>query len=223
MSVVVFFFLALDWKDERKRCQLEKDLDMKLSKMDIAKSKIDDLRDSLEKLKDTVRYIPVSVVTAPDAIEKFPDGLITEYTTNDSFERDLSFEDVELTPESPAEMPEMPEAYSLTAPDSSDINAVFKNSQADGSSIMVKAFKRRFLQRPEDMFRTIEGEQIFVRRYHKNLLRKLVGISDDYNLTVSGYVDNILRCHFMFYKTEIDSLLTDKDKSDLNINSYEWT
>lgn len=222
MSVVIFIFLALDWNDERKRHQFEKDLDMKLSKMDIAKSKIDDLRDSIEKLKETVKQIPVSVVSEPDVVDRYPDGSIDEYSAKDYLERDLSIEDVEFAPEPLSEVVEIQDENKISDFDSTDIDAAFKECLPYVSPTMVKDFKQIFLQRPVDMFRAIEGEQVVIRRYNKNLLRKLVGVSDDYNLTVSGYVDNILHSHFMLYKAEIDSLLSDKDKEDLNRNSYEW-
>lgn len=223
MSVIVFIFLALDWKDERKRRQHQKYMDMALSKIELAKSKIDDLTGSIERLYEVSKSVSqtdtLESIIDPDAVAV---GNVMEYLGDDGIVEPVPLDDAAsaLGLSIPA-----PDNMGVPRDDSLTIDESFKEGVCDDfmlSPAMVKGFKQMYLCRPDDMFRTVEGEQIIVRRFHKNLLRKLVGASDDYNLTVNGYVDNILHSHFMLYKGEINSLLSDNDRADLKRDSYDW-
>lgn len=221
INIFVFIFIASFDNEKKKRRQDLEYWDASIEKVGIAKSKIDELRASIESLKDVTNSFTGSQVQSdkPD-IEDVPHGEVIEYRGDDSIEEiPLSLEDVEFAPESSSDIPDISDVSKISEHYRAELEAMINE---DSRTTDARCFKRIYLQQPEDMFRTIDGEQVIVRRYHKNLLRKLVGLSDEYNLTVNGYVDNILHNHFRLYKTEIDSLLSDKDKEDLNRDSYEW-
>lgn len=82
-----------------------------------------------------------------------------------------------------------------------------------GQVLTEDTYKRTFLRKPENMFRTSTGKQVSIREeYHKTLMRLLNAGAGECN-TFTGFLDNLLAEHFITHGETIRNIV----KSSNNI------
>lgn len=92
--------------------------------------------------------------------------------------------------------------------------------QPAGDVSMTDTYRKTFLRKPENMFRSSTGKQVSIREeYHRTLMWLLNAGAGDCN-TFTGFLDNLLAEHFNKYGETIRNIV----KSSNNIpDAYERT
>lgn len=68
-------------------------------------------------------------------------------------------------------------------------------------------YKREFLFRPVDKFKTSEGKQVCIRLSQHKKIQDLLYFADCDCKTISGFIDNLLADHFSKNSEEINSII----------------
>lgn len=79
-----------------------------------------------------------------------------------------------------------------------------KTEQPDMGKVTVSTYRKVFL-RPK-IFRT--RQCVYISLKNQEIISSLIRMLDDREITIGGYIDNILDEHFKIYKDEIKNLYT---------------
>ena len=82
-----------------------------------------------------------------------------------------------------------------------------KNNQSRGQT----EYERLFMRKAP--FATRDGKMSYIRKEFHDRIVKIVQVIGDNEVTLSGYIDNILEHHFKTYEGEIIRLYDEKTKN----------
>lgn len=205
LNILLMAYFIHDWRSDNKRKQLRKNTDVAVENLTKIRNGIDELEASLSRFCSTVENIPGQNSKNTD------DSVILD----ESFQPipDIQPYDVEFAHDIEEPTPDAPSAFEAL-----ESAIIFKNDCPDS---LIKDYMKMYLNRPKDMFRTMDGHCVIIRRNYNHILRRLVEISGEPDLTVNGCIDNIIRSHLTLYKREIETMLSTGEDSDLISDAYD--